>query len=125
MLRLIIAFSVLALLGCGSFSANLPLLSIAEAHRVANSTAKHVRVAGFFFHHFEGSSLEPKPGEASVDGILLHWTVRPELEPLKPIATFRGEFVEVIGVLKRGPILGPRIGDVSYLEVAELKRANQ
>jgi hypothetical protein len=102
------------------------IFTISEARVVAEpKKEKRIRVAGYFVDHYEGSSLEPKPGGASAEGLPLRWASTLVLIPRQHVRAFQGKHVVLVGLLKVGPIFGERYGDFPYLEVQEIKEANK
>jgi hypothetical protein len=129
-MSVMVIVGVIAIL-CGC-SKEVTVISVREALQQSMvGIGSRVRVAGYYFSHFEGDSLESRPGEGSPLGIALAASnmERAGSTHFAEWKGYDGSYVVVSGILRRGPFLGGGpaglIPDICYLEVSSVERANQ
>lgn len=89
---------------------------------------KRIKVRGYFFRHFEGSTLEPKSGEASSDGLFVSYRTEKPMQPYFTTEKFYdGKEVVVDGILRKGKLLAAWGNDRDFagIEILTIKVANQ
>lgn len=101
-------------------------LSIRDALDAADAkSGKKVRVAGYYFHHFEGDSLEYRPGEPDF-GICLAEKRSSGVAaniPMRHGTEFHQKYVVISGILRRGRIgMTDRTPFLEIESVEEVKR---
>ena len=126
LLLIIVACAVLQ--SCAVGGSSRPY-SVLEAQRLAEvNQEKRITVRGYFFRHFEGSTLEPKRGKASTDGLFVSYRME---KPMLPYFTaekyFDGKEVIVDGILRKGKLLAAwgNDGDYAGIEILTIKEANK
>ena len=111
-------------IGC---STKVSVLTVRQAlQRAEVERNVRVKVAGYFFSHFEGDSLEWRAGDAGI-GISLAAPTneRPASTHFAKWKAYHQKYVVVSGILRRGPFLGGGpaglLPDCVYLEVESVE----